>query len=191
MERAFHILSHGLRVFVSILAPKLETSIDDTGKRLAHIRSHASDSRCWQARHLANEVHGVGGLVDAAPGPKAKPRGGEREKVGATVNLIQTTCRLLGRHERGGPEREPVGGDRLPLLEPREAEIEHFEALGDPQYPVVLNEEKVLRLQIAVDHTPRVRRLQNVQNAVCDLEKFILSDWRAAFEAVLKRLAVQ
>jgi hypothetical protein len=47
MDRTFHILSHSLGVFVSILAPKLETSIDDTGKRLAHVRSHASDARCW------------------------------------------------------------------------------------------------------------------------------------------------
>jgi hypothetical protein len=107
--------------------------------------------------------------VDAASGPKAKPSGGECEKVGATVNFVQTTCRLLGRHERWGSEREPVGGDRLPFLEPREAEIEHFDARADARCPIVLNEEKVLRLQIAMDHTPCVRRLENVQNAVCNL----------------------
>ncbi len=191
MDRTLHVTSHGLGAFVSILAPKLETPIDDTGEGLAHVRHHASNARSWQARHLSNEFHRVDAFMDAASGPNAKPGGGEREQIGAAVNFIKTTCSLLGRHERWSAEREPVGGNRLPLLEPREPEIEHLDARAGGNRPIVLNEEKVLGLQIAVDHTPSVRGLQNVEHAVCELQKFSLPDGRPAFEAVLKRLAIQ
>jgi len=82
----------------------------------------------------------------------------------ASVELIDESHRLLGRHVRRRPERSArsrsLGGRASHL---RDAEVEHLHLTR-------LGDEDVRRLQIAVDDADRVTGSQTVEDRVGDLE---------------------
>src|SRR5258708_39771431 len=84
--------------------------------------------------------------------------------VGASVDFVPQAARLLWRHERRSAQRRTglrsQAGARN-LTEPRNAEVEDLELAG-------AHEKDVCRLDVAMDHTFRVPRGEDVEELIGD-----------------------
>ena len=92
------------------------------------VRRDAAELRRGLRRHARADRHRVVGRVHGAPREHTEARRAEREQIGPRVDLDDAPGRLLRRHVRRRPDREP--DDRLVrclLREAREAEVEDLD----------------------------------------------------------------
>ena len=124
--------------------------------------------------------------MDAPPGHDPEHRGAEREDVRPAVDVLAPPCGLLGGHERRRSDGDACARDRRCLRDPREPEVEDLHAHAFALR--ILREEDVLRLQVAVDDTVLMRRGEDVEHRVHDLEQLALAELRRAGGSLLERL---
>ncbi len=125
-------------------------------------------------------------LMQPLPAQDCVERRADAEDVGAAVDAFSETHRLLGRHERRRAERR--AGTRLVaprLAYTRDAEVEEL-------HHVLLRNEDVRGLDVAVDDADLVERLQRVERLARDVERIGHGHLSAhAFPHLLERLAFE
>ena len=184
-ERAQNVGAHRRRALVAVVAPELERSIEDAGECDGDLRRDGSDARRRKLSHLLHELDRRRAFVDPPPRDETKSGRGEREQIGAPVDLVVAPRGLLRRHERRRAERDAVHGHRAPLEQPRKAEIEHLDAVSAH---AGTRDEDVVRLDVAVHDPAVVRNLEHLEDHVGDHEKVTLGDRQPTMGPPLERL---
>ncbi len=138
-----------------------------------HVAQGCRDRRLERVRLVAQDRrhHLAGGAAPERPSARQHlvHHAAEGEQVRASVRGPST--HLLGRHVGGGPHRHPLVREsrvKAPLSRPRfgqpgEAEVEQLDH-------TVRGEKQVGGLEVAVDHTLAVRRVEAVRDLKAEVE---------------------
>ena len=155
---------HLARILEAIAAVPRERLVDDLDQLDGQVRRETSDGR-HRLRRGHDERFLLGpAVVDAMTRDERVHHRADGEEVGAAVELIDETHRLLGRHVRRRSERGAGRGAlRGGITHLRDAEVEHLDL-------AFVGDEDVRGLEIAVDDVDRVTRREAVDDALADLE---------------------
>ncbi|WXB10890.1 hypothetical protein LZC94_23755 [Pendulispora albinea] len=156
--------SHGSCVGPPVRLIEGESTIDHIADRPRNVWRRSFEGE-WRSRRGEDErlVRRLG-LVNVATGEKCEERGADSPDVGLSVDIGCSPKGLFGGHERGCSHGATGTCDRRTLVDVEEAcnaEIEdaNLSFAGD---------EKIVGLDIAMDDPGGVRRLQDIEQRVCD-----------------------
>ena len=122
-----------------------------------------------------------------ATGNEPKERGSERPQVGAAVDAIAVTERLLGRHEGGSAHRRacPRALGTARVLVAGDAEVQKL----DPTLP---GQKDVLGLDVPMNDAFGVRGFEDLENLIGDRQNVARTEREGhALPARLKRLSLE
>ena len=162
-DRRVEVDLHRACVGVTLVLVEIERAVDDR-RELQRRPGHRTAQRACRPRGGIHHPFVVGlAFVDRLAREQIEERRPHRPEVGARIDLRPAAERLLGRHVARRAEDHAgagaLGGGVLPQA--RDAEVEHL-------YAPFRRPEQVVRLDVAVNDTLRVRRFEHREQLLAD-----------------------